>query len=170
MLMNDASGFDDEIDSDRPRDSRQAGLRTLVRVLDDVITIPGTNIRFGLDAILGLIPGVGDVSGGLMSGAVILAAARAGASRMVIARMVANSAIDMIVGTVPVLGDLFDMGWKANRKNLALLDRYLERPTETRKASAGFVAGALVVVLLLVAGSVFIAVLLMRALWNWGAS
>jgi len=84
--------------------------------------------------------------------------------------MVANAGIDMVVGTVPLLGDLFDMGWKANRKNLDLLDRYLERPTETKRASAGFVVGALIVVLLLVAGSVLIAVLLMRALLNWGAS
>lgn len=151
-------------------DARHNGLRTLVRVLDDVVTIPGTNFRFGLDALLGLIPGVGDVTGGVMSGMVILAASRAGAPRSVIARMVANAGIDMVVGTVPLLGDLFDMGWKANRKNLDLLDRYLERPTETKRASAGFVVGALIVVLLLVAGSVLIAVLLMRALLNWGAS
>ena len=148
---------------------RNAGLRTLVRVLDDAIVIPGTNFRFGLDAVLGLIPGLGDVSGGIMSGMVILAAQRAGAPRSIIARMVANAAIDMIVGTVPLLGDLFDASWKANRKNLNLLDNYLERPVETKKASAAFVFGALLLVLLLVAGSILLAVMLMRALLNWGA-
>ena len=155
-------------DPDRVR-ARSAGLRTLVRVLDDAVAIPGTNIRFGLDALLGLIPGVGDVTGGVMSGMVILAAQRAGAPRSIIARMVVNAAIDMIVGTVPLLGDLFDATWKANRKNLDLLDRYLERPIATKKASAAFVVGALIVLLLLVAGSILLAVMLMRALLNWGA-
>lgn len=149
--------------------ARNAGLRTLVRVLDDAFVIPGTNMRFGLDAVLGLVPGLGDVTGGVMSGMVILAAQRAGAPRSIIARMVVNSAIDMIVGTVPLLGDLFDATWKANRKNLDLLDRYLERPVATKKASAAFVIGAIIVLLLLVAGSILLAVMLVRALLNWGA-
>lgn len=161
----------DGVDISNPdvRGAPNAGLRTLVRVLDDAFVIPGTNMRFGLDAVLGLIPGVGDVTGGVMSGMVILAAQRAGAPRSIIARMVANAAIDMIVGTVPLLGDLFDAGWKANRKNLDLLDRYLERPVATKKASTAFVMGAIIVLLLLVAGSILLAVMLMRALLNWGA-
>ena len=155
-------------DPDAPP-GRNTGLRTLVRVLDDAFVIPGTNMRFGLDAVLGLIPGLGDVTGGVMSGMVILAAQRAGAPKSIIARMVVNSAIDMIVGTVPLLGDLFDATWKANRKNLDLLDRYLERPVATKKASTAFVVGAIIVLLLLVAGSILLAVMLMRALLNWGA-
>jgi hypothetical protein len=149
---------------------RVDGLRTLVRLLDDVFVIPGTSFRFGLDSLIGLIPGAGDIAGGLMSSAVILTAARAGAPKTVIARMLGNAVIDSVVGTVPLLGDLFDAGWKSNRKNLNLLESYLERPHQTQKASMLFVAGAIVVLLLAVAGSILLAVLLMRALWNWGAT
>ena len=156
--------------SDGPPSASNPGLRTLVRLMDDAFVIPGLNMRVGLDAILGLIPGVGDVTGGVMSGMVILAASRAGAPKSIIARMVANAAIDMVFGTIPILGDLFDATWKANRKNLDLLDRYLERPTETKRASSAFVAGAILVLLLLVAGSILLAVMLMRALLNWGPS
>lgn len=145
------------------------GLRTLVRLLDDAIQIPGTNFRVGLDALIGLIPGFGDLAGGIMSGMVILAAARAGAPRSVIARMLGNAGIDILFGAVPLLGDLFDAGWKANRRNLNLLERYLERPTETRRASPLFVFGAIALIILLVAASVAVAVLLTRALLGWSA-
>ena len=153
-----------------PLPVRIDGLRTLVRLLDDAFVIPGTNFRFGLESLIGLFPAFGDVAGGLMSSAVIVTAARAGAPRLVIARMLGNAVIDVIVGTVPLLGDLFDAGWKANRRNLNLLEAYLERPRETRQTSMLFVVGALALLALTVAASIFIAVLLVRALWNWGAS
>lgn len=158
----------DVIRTDAP--VRVEGLRTLVRLLDDAFVVPGTNFRFGLDALIGLIPGAGDIAGGLMSSAVILTAAKAGAPRMIIARMVANAVLDTIAGSVPLLGDLFDASWKSNRRNLDLLESYLDRPVETRKASTVFVIGAIAVLLLTVAGSVLLAVLLMRWLLNWGAS
>lgn len=142
-------------------------LRTLVRLLDDAVRIPGTDFRIGFDALIGLIPGFGDIAGGIMSVMVILAAARAGAPRSVIARMLGNAGIDMVLGAVPLLGDLFDAGWKANRRNLNLLERYLERPTETRSASLLFVIGAIAIMILLVAASVAVAVLLTRALLDW---
>ena len=149
---------------------RVEGLRTLVRLLDDAFVIPGTNFRFGLEAVIGLIPGAGDLAGGLMSSAVILTAAKAGAPKSIIARMLANAIIDTVVGAVPLLGDLFDAGWKANRRNLNLLEAYLDRPHATQKGSTLFVAGAILMLLLAVAGSVLLAVLLMRWLLNWGAS
>jgi hypothetical protein len=108
-------------------------LDQLARVLDDIFQIPGTNIRFGLDAIVGLIPGVGDLITGVSSFLIIFAAWERGVSRVTLARMVANVAIDTLVGSMPILGDLFDAAWKANRKNYNLLLRAEQQPS--RKAT-----------------------------------
>jgi hypothetical protein len=138
--------------------------RALTRVLDDAIPIPGTRFRIGLDPILGLIPGAGDLVGGAMSAYLLLVAQRAGAPTSVLLRMLGNLAIDSLVGAVPFLGDLFDAGYKANRRNLGLIERYLDRPAPTRQASRGFVLAALVVVLLITIGTISLAVWLVRLL------
>lgn len=101
--------------------------RSIARLLDTAFRVPGTNIRFGLDGILGLIPGVGDVAGAALSGYVILTAARAGAPNILLARMLANVGLDALVGAVPLLGDLFDVAFRANVRNAALLDGWLVR-------------------------------------------
>ena len=98
-------------------------LDLLSHLLDDFLRIPGTQIRFGLDGIIGLIPGVGDIIGAMASWIIILAAWLRGVPRVTLARMLANVAIETIVGTIPVLGDAFDIAWKANRRNFALLER-----------------------------------------------
>jgi hypothetical protein len=98
-------------------------LDVLSHLLDDFLRIPGTQIRFGLDGIIGLIPGVGDVIGAMASWIIILAAWLRGVPRVTLLRMLANVAIETVVGTVPILGDAFDIAWKANRKNFALLER-----------------------------------------------
>ena len=151
----------------RPTDMR--GLRAFVRLMDDAIVIPGTNFRIGLDALIGLIPGVGDMAGGVLSAAVIIAAARSGAPSALVARMVGNAGLDMIFGAVPIIGDLFDAGWKANRRNLNLLERYLEKPTDTRRASTLLVVGAVAALALLVVASVAAAIWITRALLRAGA-
>jgi hypothetical protein len=107
---------------------RDENLDLLSRVLDTWFRIPGTNIRFGLDGIVGFIPGVGDVLGGLASCIIVLAAYFRGVAMITIARMVANLAIEVGVGLVPVLGNLFDIGWRANRRNYHLLERSLAAP------------------------------------------
>jgi hypothetical protein len=119
-------------------------------VLDEAIRIPGTNIRIGLDALLGLLPGGGDVAGGLFSGLIILQAARVGAPTAVLGRMLANVAIDVVVGTIPLLGDLFDVAWRSNSRNVRLLDAWRERPTSTKRASAATVAAIIVALLVLI--------------------
>ncbi len=96
-------------------------LERLVALLDDGFEILG--IRFGLDPIIGLFPGIGDVIAGLASLVVVVAGFRRGLPKVTIARMVANIAIDTLLGTVPVVGDAFDIYWKSNRKNLNLLQR-----------------------------------------------
>lgn len=102
-------------------------LDALAKLMDSAIAIPGTKIVMGLDALLGLLPVVGDAISSAISGYIIWEARRLGASRWLVARMAGNAAIDAVVGSVPVLGDVFDVAFKANRKNLALLQRHIER-------------------------------------------
>jgi hypothetical protein len=104
---------------------RDENLELLSRVLDTWFRVPGTNIRFGLDGIVGFIPGVGDALGGLASCIIVLAAYFRGAPLVTIMRMVANVGVEVVVGMVPVLGNLFDIGWRANRRNYHLLERTL---------------------------------------------
>lgn len=99
-------------------------LRRWAVLLDSAFRIPGTGIRFGLDAIIGLIPGVGDISTPAFAALLLMQAVRMRLPVVVQARMVLNAAFDMLIGLVPILGDLADIGWKANLKNLALLERH----------------------------------------------
>jgi len=110
-------------------------LRVVSRLLDSAFSIPGTRIRFGLDPLIGLVPGIGDAVGAVFSGYLILQASRLGAPRSTITRMIANVAIDTVVGWVPLLGDLFDVGWKANTRNLALLEQHVQHPGAARAGS-----------------------------------
>lgn len=112
------------------RETEIRKLETLADWLDSRFVIPGTNVRFGLDSLLGLIPGLGDTVLALPSVYVIMAAQRLGVSRFVLMRMIGNVGIDMLVGAIPVLGDLFDVGFKANRRNVALLRRHLGQERE----------------------------------------
>ena len=99
-------------------------LRRWAVLLDSVFRIPGTGIRFGLDAIVGLIPGLGDISTPAFAALLLVQAVRMRLPLVVQARMVLNAAFDMLIGLVPILGDLADIGWKANLRNLALLERH----------------------------------------------
>jgi hypothetical protein len=145
-------------------DSRLDDVRVLARVLDSAVRVPGTNMRVGLDAVLGLVPIVGDVAGGVFASYVLVQAARLGAPPSVLMRMLVNVGVDGLVGTVPLLGDVFDVGWKSSTRNVALLERHLERPGETRAASRRVVGAVLAALALLVAGGVVLAVLVMRML------
>lgn len=98
-------------------------LAAMARLLDDAWTIPGTQIRFGLDPLIGLIPVLGDVISGLFSFLIVFAAWQRGVSRITMARMIANIAIDDLVGSIPLVGDAFDVWWKSNRMNMDLLER-----------------------------------------------
>lgn len=138
--------------------------RRLARLLDDLIRVPGTNIGIGLDPIIGLIPGVGDMIGGLMSSYILLVAAREGVPASVLTRMLGNIALDSVVGVVPVLGDLFDVGMKANRRNVELLERYLATPSKTRAASRGIVAVIILAAALLIVGVIAAGVWVVRLL------
>jgi hypothetical protein len=141
-----------------------AQLDRVSHLLDAAIRIPGTKIRVGLDPILGLIPGVGDWAGALGSGYILVRAAGLGAARPTLLRMAANIGVDLLVGTVPVLGDLFDVGWRANQRNLALLRAHLEAPEQRRRADRGFVVMLLVGLGVLLVASVGLSLWLLGAL------
>lgn len=110
-------------------------LDILSHILDDFIRIPGTSIRLGLDGIVAFIPGIGDLLQGIASCVIIVAAWVRGVSYAVVARMVANVAIEVVVGAVPILGDMFDIAWKANRRNYALLTGAVEEPRKHTRQS-----------------------------------
>jgi hypothetical protein len=141
-------------------------VRALVTWMDDGLVVPGTSIRFGWDAILGLVlPGVGDAVTAVSQVALLLAAVRVRAPWTVIARMVLNVAIDSLLGTVPLFGDVFDVGFKSNRKNLQLIERVEHTPTGRSRSRAGDYA-----VLALAIGSVLalIAAPFVLAAWLLG--
>jgi hypothetical protein len=108
-------------------EERLARLETLATLMDAAILIPGTNVRVGFDALIGLVPGIGDLVSAGISSMIILEARRMGAPRWLVARMIANVAVDAIGGAVPLVGDLFDVAYRANLKNTQLLRRHFER-------------------------------------------
>lgn len=108
----------------------------LVRLLDDVVRVPGTKFGVGLDALVGfVVPGVGDAITGALGLTVITTAIRRGVPRVVVARMLGNLAIDLIVGLVPIFGDAFDLLWRSNTRNLALLERHQSELSPTARKS-----------------------------------
>jgi Domain of unknown function (DUF4112) len=119
---------------EREAERRLRRLRSLVNLLDTAFEIPGTRWRFGIDGIIGLVPGAGDLLTTALSAWIIHEARSLGARRRTLARMAGNVAIDFLVGAVPVLGDFFDVAWKANAKNLALLERDLATEGSHRSA------------------------------------
>jgi hypothetical protein len=137
------------------RGGNQRGLELLrrwARIFDSAFRIPGTRITFGLDPIIGLIPGIGDLSSPIFSLFIIWHAAKLRVPRVVIARMVLNALIDGLVGAIPLVGDLFDFAWKASAWNLALLERHAMPGTPARRSDWIFVAlcvGVVVVVALI---------------------
>lgn len=147
----------------------RTSLSRLAWVLDQALPIPGTRQRIGLDAILGLIPGVGDTIGAVLSTYIIVEAARRGASVWTVARMLANVAVETLVGAVPILGDLFDVVWKANVRNLALLGDALaaERPARDPQ---GVLRLAMVLIVVTMTALLAAALLATAAIWRWLAA
>lgn len=107
--------------------------RWLASMMDDQFRVPGTNFRFGWDAIIGLFPGIGDALSSGISLLIVHHAYRSGAGPLTLARMIGNVGVDLIFGAVPFVGDLFDAAWKGNRRNMRLLERHLEKQAEKRR-------------------------------------
>ena len=107
---------------------RDQTLQRLEVLLDEAVRIPGTGIRFGLDGIIGIVPGVGDVLAGILSLVIPIAAWIRGVPYITLARMAVNLGIGVLIGTIPIFGDIFDIAWKPNRRNFRLLRLHLAEP------------------------------------------
>ena len=147
-------------------------LRRVSKLLDNAITIPGTKISFGLDPILGLLPGGGDTITGGISAYIVVEAARMGIPREIVYQMVGNILIDSFAGTVPVVGDLFDLGWKSNVKNIELLEKHLDLAESGKGDYAPrtlsdrlFIFGLILLLTLIVLG--FAAITFFTVTWFW---
>ena len=132
-----ATAFD--FSSGLTREQRIARIDALATLMDTAFLVPGTNIRFGLDGLIGLVPGIGDAISTAISLFIVSEARALGAPPLLVGRMIANVAIDGVVGAVPLVGDAFDVAFRANRRNMALLRAHLDK-AEGR--AAPFYAGA----------------------------
>ena len=145
------------------RGDRLQRLRSLAWLLDNSIPLPG-GFRIGLDAVVGLVPGIGDAIGALFSAFILNEARLLGAPRSVLMRMSGNILLETVVGSIPFVGDLFDMGFKANMRNIALLERLQLDPAGTRRGSQLFVVLFTLFLILLTTAIVAIPVLVVIAI------
>lgn len=143
-------------------------LQSLSYWLDNAIPIPGTGYRIGLDPILGLLPGGGDTFTGLLSAYIVWESARLGLPRPLLLRMAWNIVLEVVLGSVPIAGDVFDATWKANAKNVHLLRQHFRTPQTSRRANLGFaillVIGLVGVILGFVAFSLWLLAVLIQAI------
>jgi hypothetical protein len=150
-------------------EGRTRRVSTLARLLDNAIPVPGTNWKIGLDPIIGLIPGFGDMIGAVLSGYIVLEAVRAEVPTFTLARMLVNVGIDTLVGSIPAVGDVFDAAWKSNIMNVALLERHLAATGNAppkRRNVVGVMALALIVLVLIVGAGVALGIFAARLLWG----
>lgn len=162
--MADNVRIPDVIEPDDKLPADLVALRRFAFLMDEAFAIPGTRIRVGLDALIGLVPGIGDIVGGMLSTWIIAGALRHRVPARIILRMVFNVAIDLIFGSIPVAGDVFDFLYEENMKNMRLLERYRDRQRPPRSPASIALVLALIIAflaglaLLLLAGVVAVAV------------
>ena len=133
----------------RPASADLDLLRRWAVILDSWFVIPGTRVRFGLDAIVGLVPGLGDIVAPVFTVAVLATGLKMRVPAIVLARMVLNAGIDMVIGLVPILGDLVDIAWKADLKNVALLERHARPGMPPSPSDYAFVIVCIALVVLI---------------------
>jgi len=148
------------------KEARLDRLRSISRVLDNAISIPGTNYGVGIDPLLGLLPGGGDFISSIFSGYMVVEAARLGLPRESLVRMVTNLILDTLAGTVPVVGDLFDVTWKANARNMELIEYHMKSPLSSKKADKWFVFLLLVGLGLVVVGAATLSITIIALVVN----
>lgn len=150
--MNDSGQTSDNlaIDLHPSHAPRLKRMRQLTKLLDNAIAIPGTKQRIGLDPILGLIPGGGDTVSAALSGYIIIEAARMGLPRSSLIRMVGNIILDMVVGAVPFVGDIYDTVSKANVRNMQIVESHVKLPQPSAKVDRLFI-GLLIIVIIALA-------------------
>ncbi|MDX1585169.1 MAG: DUF4112 domain-containing protein [Balneolaceae bacterium] len=147
-----------------PQNKSTSKQKQFAELLDSRFTIPGTNISFGIDPLIGLIPGIGDWIGGVASLYFLVHAVMLGAKATVILRMLLNILLDVVIGAIPLLGEIFDVGWKANLKNARLLENLEQHPEETERQSKIIVWGTGILSVIIVLSLLYVIGLLLMQL------
>lgn len=138
--------------------------------MDSAFEIPGLKLRFGVDSILGLLPGVGDLVTSFVSMYILQEAQRRGVSRVTLTRMSVNVLIDLLIGSIPLLGDVFDVIWKSNQKNVALLIQHESAPADRRRRQIGdwfFLALLIAFLMTVLAGSLTLTYFMVVSVTRW---
>lgn len=150
--------------------ARRASLDPLFKwlalVMDEFVRIPGTKLRFGLDPIIGLIPGLGDTSSAFVSALALIQAARVGIPKILLARMSVNILVNELVGIIPVVGDAFSFWFKSNARNYAILQQHTGRSTRARKSDWIFVVGVLAALVVIVCAGLWVSLLVVQQFLN----
>jgi hypothetical protein len=131
--------------------TRLAALRRVAELMDSAFVLPGTAYRIGLDPIIGLVPWVGDLASPLFTVALLWQARDVRIPKVVLGRMIVNAAVDAIIGAIPLAGDLFDFGWKANQRNMALLERHAYEEHRPTAGDWAFVIATMLIVIAMAA-------------------
>lgn len=137
IISVDSTGKVQSVEDAGVREARER-LRWLAWLLDSSIPVPGTSFTIGIDALIGIVPVLGDLVGVLLSSYIMSEAARLGAPRPLLWRMAFNVGVEGVVGIIPFAGDAFDAAWKANQRNVRLLDAWLDRPDQARRSNRWF--------------------------------
>ena len=155
---------EDRSGSRRTSASLEPLFRWLALIMDEFLRFPGTKIRFGLDPIIGLLPGIGDVSSAIISAMALIHAARYGVPKILLARMATNILINELVGIIPGLGDAFSFWFKSNVRNYKLLRRYSAAPTRSRKGDWIFLVAVLSLLFVIVCAGLIVSLLVFQAM------
>ena len=150
----------------RKRAELEPLFRWLALLMDNLVRVPGTKFRFGLDPLLGLIPGLGDAGSGFISAVALVQAARRGLPKILLARMSLNILINELVGIVPLFGDAFSFWFKSNARNYRLLCAHTSPSRPARTSDWFFVIGVLVLLFVIVGAGLLVSMYVLRQLWH----
>ena len=148
----------------RKRKGLEPLFKWIALIMDEVIRVPGTNFRFGLDPLIGLIPGIGDTSSALVSAFALIQAVRLGVPKILLSRMALNILVNEVVGVVPVIGDAFSFWFKSNARNYEIIRNHRLGPNVVRRSDWLFVIGVLIILFLVVCAGLAISFLILGAM------
>jgi hypothetical protein len=134
----------------------------LALIMDEFLCLPGTKFRFGLDPIIGLIPGLGDTASAIVSALALIQAARRGVPKVLLARMSLNILVNELIGIIPGIGDAFSFWFKSNTRNYRLLKEHIDRPTRSRRSDWIFVGGVLGLLFLIVCAGILVSLFVLQ--------
>jgi len=147
-----------------PRQNVEPLFRWIALLMDDLLRIPGTNFRIGIDPLIGLIPGIGDTGSAMVSAIALIQAARQGMPKIILARMAVNILLNELIGIIPVVGDAFSFWFKSNARNHRLVQEFAGGRRTAKRSDWAFVIGVLMLLAVLVAAGLFVSLFLLQQL------